>query len=176
MIQANQFGTNQTYRGNGRQYSERGFTAQQGGAQGIGRGATWQYRGNLRTPPRSPRKPIEQDELEKAKKLALERGTREPWTRDCPIKCNHKVPYGAAEYCPDFRAKDLQMKQDLVKKMNMCRQCLSSPLRPHRTKDCRAPKCLKCTRDHKTLRFILPLPPPFRMVKKNFFKVTQNRF
>ena len=93
--------------------------ARHGGAQEVHGGGG---RGNGR-----PRKPIEVGELEKAKKIAAEKGLKEPFTKACLLKCELEVPYGAADYCPNFRAKHLGMKHDNVKRLNMCRKCLCTP-------------------------------------------------
>ena len=65
--------------------------------------------------------------------VTLKEGQQPPFVADCPAGCHHAVPYGSAEYCEDFKKKDLCMKQDTVKKCNMCR------------------KCLKCTHTRKTM-------------------------
>ena len=64
----------------------------------------------------------------------------------CPLKDGHKVPYGSASYCDNFRKeKDMSQKVDKVKKYQLCRQCLKSLQKgPHTLEDCRAKPCSNC--------------------------------
>ena len=79
-----------------------------------------------------------------------------PFTKDCPLKCSHAIPYGNASWCETFRNYEPSMKLDVVKKNNLCRRCLSNWQALHMPKDCRAPPCGNCKGDHNTM--ICPKP------------------
>ena len=70
----------------------------------------------------------------------------------CPIKCTHNSthPWGSLAFCDTFRAKDLPIKRDLVKKARVCVNYLKTnnhtALRP-----CRAQPCFNCKASQHTL-------------------------
>ena len=85
-------------------------------------------------------------------------GGGDKWKTDrplfpCPLKDGHKVPFGSASYCENFRKeKDLSLRIDKVKKYQMCRQCLKSLQKvPHKLEDCRAKVCNNCGGTHNRL-------------------------
>ena len=47
---------------------------------------------------------------------------------DCPLKDDHKIPYGSAAYCGKFKGKEISVEErrDMVKKLNLCSKCLKS--------------------------------------------------
>ena len=79
-----------------------------------------------------------------------------PFTKDCPLKCSHAIPYGNASWCETFRNYEPSMKLDVIKKNNLCRRCLANWQAPHLPGECRAPPCGKCKGDHHTM--ICPKP------------------
>ena len=79
-----------------------------------------------------------------------------PFTKDCPLKCSHAIPYGNASWCETFKNYEPSMKLDVIKKNNLCRRCLSNWQAPHLPTECRAPTCGKCKGDHHTI--ICPKP------------------
>ena len=70
----------------------------------------------------------------------------------CPIKCslNATHPWGSLAFCDTFKAKELPIRRDLVKKARVCVNCLKTnnhtALRP-----CRAQPCFNCKASHHTL-------------------------
>ena len=101
-----------------------------------------------------PKYPVDQKALAKAIANLKPNQRNPPPIADCPIGCHHALPYGTAELCEDFQSKDLSMKQDTVKKSNLCRKCLKAGFHP--VQDCYADNCGKCGGDHHTL--ICPKP------------------
>ena len=79
-----------------------------------------------------------------------------PFTKDCPLKCSHAIPFGNASWCETFRNYEPSMKLDVIKKNNLCRRCLANWQAPHLPGECRAPPCGKCKGDHHTM--ICPKP------------------
>ena len=85
-------------------------------------------------------------------------GGGDKWKTDrplfpCPLKDGHKVPFGSASYCENFKKeKDLSLRIDKVKKYQMCRKCLKSLQKvPHKLEDCRAKVCNNCGGTHNQL-------------------------
>ena len=70
----------------------------------------------------------------------------------CPIKCslNATHAWGSLAFCDTFKAKELPIKRDLVRKGRICLNCLKAnnhtPLKP-----CRAQPCFNCKAAHHTL-------------------------
>ena len=65
----------------------------------------------------------------------------------CPLPCPHKVPYGSATYCSNFRKDSKQIKKDKVKKYKMCIKCLKRGS-SHTVAECKAGPCCICKGEH----------------------------
>jgi hypothetical protein len=65
----------------------------------------------------------------------------------CPLPCAHKVPYGSATYCGNFRKDSKQIKKDKVRKYKMCIKCLKRGS-SHTVAECKAGKCRICGGEH----------------------------
>ena len=69
--------------------------------------------------------------------------------KKCPLKCDRKFhSNGSAYFCSTFRAKDLEEKKELVKKLPLCILCLVKGTKTH---DCPVGKCAKCAGHHNVL-------------------------
>ena len=68
----------------------------------------------------------------------------------CPLLCNHKVAYGSACYCPNFRNDTKSTRIDKVKRCNICKKCLKKGTL-HAFEKGRAPNCQICKGAHHTL-------------------------
>ena len=68
----------------------------------------------------------------------------------CPLPCNHKVAYGSASYCSNFRKDTKPVRIDKVKKYKMCKKCLKKGT-THTVDQCQAPNCRICKGAHSAL-------------------------
>ena len=70
----------------------------------------------------------------------VERDTQNRPLLPCPLPCAHKVPYGSATYCSNFRKDSKQIKKDKVRKYKMWLKCLNRE-NSHTVAECKAGKC-----------------------------------
>ena len=72
----------------------------------------------------------------------------------CPLKCVHKVAFGSAQNCHNFRVKSTKKeRQEKVLKFFLCRKCLkaASKVKHESMADCKAPDCSICGKNHHKL-------------------------